>query len=144
MQDHFHFCEEEMKINNFPYGHIIFRETLYSGEINDAYIFSYYPGIPDESICQKTGYRMHTDPALQPKDVRMMLQPAGTYISAYHFGSRETIGLTYQNIFQFIDKNRMRITGNAYELNIVSFLSAHDTKQRVTQVMIRVEASDRS
>lgn len=115
---HFSYCENELNINKFPLGYIVLKETLFSGELYSAYVFSQIPE-PVESV-------------------RLFTRPKGKYVSIHHRGSYETIGYAYQHLFDYIEEHHLHICGHAYEFEIMSYLVTKVKENFIIEVMIQV------
>ena len=118
LRDHFSYCDSTLKINKFPVGRIIKKNTLFSGELFHSYVFSITP--------------------VKYDDERAMVKPAGRYVHLFHHGNYDTIGYSYQKILDFISKNHLSIIGDAYELEANNFMMEKDRQNQIIGIMILV------
>lgn len=99
-------------------GTMLSKENIKNGNyINNSYFFV---KTTDESISN----------AIKPK---------GLYAVAYHHGSFETIGKTYDKLMKFCDKAHLRLGDFAYEENLLDSVAVRDEDDYVVQITIAVE-----
>ena len=120
IRDHFRFCEENRVGDELPFGAILSRENVEKGWYKESWYFS----------------RVNR----QYEGERFFLKPRGTYAIVEHKGSYESMDGSYEKLKRFIEKKGLRICGNAYEHELLSYFAVPDPSQYVIQICIQVEA----
>lgn len=119
LHNHFSYCEDVINIEKLPLGYIVLKETLFSSELNRAFLYT----------------RVSTP----INNERMLIKPAGTYAVLNHKGGYDTIGFSYQMLFDFIEKKNYHICGNSYELELVTYLATKSEDDYVLNISIQIE-----
>ncbi|CAM4369953.1 MerR family transcriptional regulator [Bacillus manliponensis] len=73
-----------------------------------------------------------------PIEKKLETFEAGMYACAYHHGSYEETGATYELILQEIERNGYEICGDAIELGLVDWSVTEDPLQQVTEIQVPV------
>ena len=119
IRDHFRFCDENMVGDELPFGAIIARENVEKGWYKESWYFS----------------RVNK----QYDGERFYLKPRGTYAILEHKGSYESMDASYETLKAFIEEEGLRICGNAYEHELLSYFAVPDHSQYVIQICVQVE-----
>lgn len=69
---------------------------------------------------------------------RLSVIPAGTFITAYHTGSYQTISKTYRKLWNHIQKKGFTVVGNSVETSIINISMTNNPKEFVTELQIPV------
>ncbi|WP_244188514.1 MerR family transcriptional regulator [Paenibacillus kribbensis] len=70
------------------------------------------------------------------------IKPKGLYAVAYHHGSYEKIGRTYERLIQYIEKENFLIQEFAYEEYLIDEVGAKDESEYVTQITVRLKSKN--
>lgn len=73
-----------------------------------------------------------------PVETELETIEAGTYACAYHHGSYEETGETYELILQEVERSGYGVCGDAVELALVDWSVTDDPLQQVTEIQIPV------
>lgn len=65
--------------------------------------------------------------------------PAGLYAKTYHKGSHQTSFYSYRRLIQYINENNLMIDGNAYERNVLNFLTEPNDDAYLAEISIKVK-----
>lgn len=74
---------------------------------------------------------------LPEKDLH--IRPAGQYLRAYHTGHWLTISETYQEVIEYAEKHKLKLTGYIYETEVIDDMATKIPDNYVTQLLIRCE-----
>ena len=66
------------------------------------------------------------------------VKPKGKYAIVYHKGPYDTIADSYEKLFGYIHDKKLSIIGNAYEFELINFLTARDPKNFIVRIAIEV------
>ena len=64
--------------------------------------------------------------------------PKGRYLIAYGHGGLEETEIIYKNLLEYIKKNRIKITGHAYEKRLIDEIATRDKSQQLIQIKIPI------
>lgn len=70
----------------------------------------------------------------------IIIKPKGTYLTYYHRGKWDTLPYAYNQIIEYAKKNKLKMTGYAYEIGINEFALSRE-EDYVTKISIRIENS---
>lgn len=76
--------------------------------------------------------------ASEKKGFETEVVSAGLYAVAYHQGKNQTSTEAYIRLIEYIEKNDLIIDGDAYETNIISFLTEADDEDFLSEICIKV------
>ena len=68
--------------------------------------------------------------------------PAGLTAYAYHLGSYETIGTTYNKLLNFCESQHLKLVSNSYEFCINDYITSKFEDEFITRIMFYVEHND--
>lgn len=119
LSNHFHYCLSKGLCEEIPVGAIIEKDTLLSGSISPSHYYS------------KISF-----PIDGPY---YFLKPSGTYASILHSGYYDTIQQSYDLLMDFIKANHLKIIGNAYEYELINYLSITNNEDYIIQLSIQVD-----
>ena len=118
IRDHFLHLEKRDLWEEYSIGSIILQETLEQGKCYESYYYT----------------RIHS----RKEDERLWIKPAGQYVTMLHKGSYSQLIESYKIMKEFIRENGLRICGNSYEYDMVSYLATQKMKDYVIQISIEV------
>lgn len=119
LHHHFLYCEKKQLVDKFPLGSIIPKENVQAGSDEESYFFS---GV-----------------SKQFDGERLFKKPAGKYVVQLHKGEYHTFRQAYDNLLKYIVDNHLKICGNAYVYDLVSYLASSIENQYVFKIAIQVE-----
>lgn len=64
--------------------------------------------------------------------------PAGLYASTYHQGSNQISYKAYRRLISYIEENNLIIDGDAYDANVLNFLTESNTDEYLSEISIKV------
>jgi len=67
------------------------------------------------------------------------IKPGGIYAYINHRGSYETTHLSYKKLIDFVEKNGYEIIGDAYENELIGYLSARVQEEYLVELSIQVQ-----
>jgi DNA-binding transcriptional MerR regulator len=114
----FDYCDEQQIDYDFPIGAIVCKSHVEEGDYDPDY------------FCNKISYK-HDGKLLYVK-------PKGKYLMMIHKGSYESLHVSYEQLKSYIAANRLTITGNAYEYDLLSYLAVGDPDKYVIQIAIQI------
>lgn len=106
--------------NGNPIGGIIQKEDILSGRFNN--IKAIYIMIDSKSIID--------DASVKPK---------GIYARINHRGSYDTTNVSYKKLIDFIEKSGYEIIGDAYEDELIGYLSVESQEEYLIELSIQVQ-----
>lgn len=65
--------------------------------------------------------------------------PAEKCVCSYHVGDYASIGVSYERILEYCQKNGVKIISDSYEFAVNDYLSTGDEKEYVTKIMFYIE-----
>lgn len=78
-------------------------------------------------------------PALNSAPAKDLVhKPQGTYLCCYHKGTWDTLPCAYGKIVSYAEKNRLKLTGYAYEMGLNEFAISKE-EDYITRIMIQIE-----
>ncbi|EGO63680.1 MerR family transcriptional regulator [Acetonema longum] len=72
-------------------------------------------------------------------DPYVKLKPAGNYLCTYHYGLYDTLGNTYEKLFDYVKSNHLMMTGDIYEIYIINNLITADENSYITEISVTIE-----
>ena len=116
----FDFCAEYGMIYSYPLGAVIGRESLVMKGDFSLQRFCYPAGaeVPDEMVAVK---------------------PRGRYVVGHGPGDHDAIGGLYRRLLRHIEKNDLRIAGDAYEVYVLNDITERDPARYLARLEIQVE-----
>ena len=92
-----------------------------------------------ESGCYNNdeGYFCEIDSVVRNK--MLYIKPKGKYAVLYHQGTYDTINATYERLLDYIRSEGLTIIGNAYDYELLGYLSTKDQEKFIVKVAIEVE-----
>lgn len=95
----------------------------------------------DQSRLEAGDYR-ETNYFIKIKDKhesdQLFIKPKGTYAMINHKGNYESMDTSYEQLKAYIQAKKMRICGDAYELELLGYLSSSNPEEFVTRIAIQV------
>lgn len=119
LAEHFARCERYHLTNKFPLGSVILREQVLAGQEEERYFFS----VVDDDFPQE----------------RLLRKPAGRYATIVHRGDYDSFSAAYRTLLDYLDAQGLRVCGNAYVYDLVSYLASQSQEKYVLQISIQVE-----
>lgn len=117
--EHFDRCEKQDVVDKFPLGSIIMKEEVLAGSEEETYFFSRIPsGAADKNLLEK---------------------PAGRYATVVHRGDYDTFTPAYQGLLSYIKKEGLKVVGNAYVYELVSYMASGKQENFVMKLSVQVE-----
>ena len=116
------YCEEH-GIRS-PYG-ISFRQNL--ADIMEGTYDSY-----------RTLYQLLS---AKPKKVAYEVRPEGDYVTAYHKGRWQDIGMAYRRLVQYAQDNRIELTEHFYEDYLLDGLTVQREEDYLTKIICMVRSA---
>ena len=105
-------------------------ETLMSGFIiNQANVIEKRVNDADGFFCEIS---------FRPKNDILVIKPKGRYAVLDHQGSYDTIHLTFDRLFKFIENENLTINGNAYIFEVIGFRTVKNSDRYVIKIAIEV------
>jgi len=101
LYEHFKTYSSRPDVCRYPIGSIITKESFLNGECIDKFLFS--------EMAEKSAAAAHC-------------RPAGYYIQIYHKGRLDKVLDTFQIVKDYISANRLILSGDIYEYDILTFL----------------------
>ena len=120
MGEHFDYCADHHIEYTYPSGIIIGKDHLELG-IYDKPDFFF-----NKLVKKQKGEKVH-------------VKPKGKYVVINHKGGYDMLPKSYEVLANYIKENRMSITGNAYEQEILSYLAAEEPSDYIIQIAIQVD-----
>ncbi len=115
------YCKDKDEFDNGnPIGGIIKKEDILSGKFNN--IKAIYIMIDSKSTVD--------DESVKPK---------GIYARINHRGSYDTTHVSYKKLIDFIEKSGYEIIGDAYENELIGYLSAQSQEQYLIEISIQIQ-----
>lgn len=74
----------------------------------------------------------------KPKGMNASILEEGEYLLAYHMGHWETIGLTYQRLLEYADKEKISLESLFIEYYVVDYLTSKSEENFVTEICVKV------
>lgn len=118
LREHFMHLEERNLWDECAIGSIILQSTLEQGKYYESYYYT----------------RIHS----RRPDERLQIRPAGDYVTMLHKGPYSTLPHSYGIMKAYIRQKGLRICGNAYEYDMVSYLATQEVEDYVIQISIQV------
>ncbi|SDF16718.1 DNA-binding transcriptional regulator, MerR family [Fontibacillus panacisegetis] len=75
-------------------------------------------------------------------NLSIAIKPKGLYAVAYHPGSYETIGRTYEKLIAFSEKNHLRMLEFAYEEYLIDEVAVKNETEYITRITVGVSPSE--
>lgn len=119
ISDLYRYCTNHNLIKGFPTGIIINKNDIESVLIEPFEKADYF-------FC-KIDYRCDSE--------LLYIKPKGKYAVIYQKGSYESIFASYEKLKDYIAKNHLTITGNAYEF----YITVGNPEKYITEIAIQVE-----
>ena len=119
MSDHLKYCEQKEVNEQFPFIYAIKMEHFKA----ENYIENY--------CLTKLNKAVNLS--------RLHIKPGGTYAVLVHRGDYNKVPQSFQKLKDYITAQNLRIIGNAYEYELLSYLATKDESQYVMKLMVRVE-----
>ncbi|MBA9087921.1 DNA-binding transcriptional MerR regulator [Fontibacillus solani] len=69
--------------------------------------------------------------------IQVYVKPKGTFAVTFHHGSYETIGLTYQNIINFLNENNMVMGEYVFEEYLIDEVAVQKDNDFITQITVQ-------
>jgi len=114
-------CKDKEEFDNGnPIGGIIKKEDILSGKFNK--IKAIYIMIDSKTITD--------DKSVKPK---------GIYARINHRGSYDTTHVSYKKLIDFIEKSGYEIIGDAYENELIGYLSSESQEEYLIEISIQVQ-----
>jgi len=105
--------------NVFPIGEIVSSEKFAQNEFQSDY------------YCSK--------PVRKSSGPNIWQKPAGRYAVLYHRGSYKTLGSAYGKLKDYIEKNKIKTTGDVYEQDQLYLFSKSNPNDYLMKISIAVE-----
>lgn len=118
IREHFLHLDSRDLWEEYSIGSIILRETLEQGKCYESYYYT----------------RIHS----RREDERLWVKPAGQYVTMLHKGRYSQLPQSYEIMKEFIRKHGLRICGNSYEYDMVSYLATQKAEDYIIQISIEV------
>ncbi|KQO01164.1 MerR family transcriptional regulator [Paenibacillus sp. Leaf72] len=118
LNEHRSYCENHLIETEFPIGTILGKDHFESGD--------YY----GDFIANKLKAPIVGD--------RIIIKPKGLYVVMNHRGSYETMSETYAIIKKYMESNGLSICGNAYAVEVLSYLSVKNPNDYIIQISVEV------
>lgn len=118
LRDHYLHLDSRDLWEEYALGSIVLPETLAQGKCYESYYYT----------------KIHS----RREDERLLVKPAGQYVTMLHKGTYGQLGHSYELLKEFIQKNGLRICGNSYEYDMVSYLAAQNSQDYIIQISIQV------
>lgn len=133
MGEHMKKCEAYGLKNRAVFGSIISEGNLLTGcEEENAY----FSKIPESTWRESSREDRHCRASSLDKDVRM--KPAGYYAVVNHKGDYSTFGQGLKCLTDFIKKKNLKIAGDGYAYDMISYLAGGEGDTYVVRIMIPV------
>ena len=110
-------CKNKGITFGYPEGFLVSQNSLLSGKTNLAMHIVFY--LKDFMYSNST-------------------IPKGRYLIAYGHGGLEETEIIYKNLLEYIKKNRIKITGHAYEKRLIDEIATRDKSQQLIQIKIPI------
>ena len=121
IREHFEYCNKLHFYCELPFGCIIDKATLESGNYT-------YPDYYSNKIdTYHDSERLH-------------IKPRGMYAILYHKGSYQDLTSSYEMLMEFISQNNLKLSGNSYEKDMLSYLAVDNPQEYVIKISIQVDA----
>lgn len=120
LQSHIDYCRTHMHSVEFPIGEIVLQEDLQRGIFTESY------------------YCSHIDRPLH--DPRLLIKPTGLYAVLYHQGAYSTLPDAYRALSDYILHHHYHIAGNAYEMDMLNFLSVDNRDSYLLRIAIQISS----
>lgn len=109
------------RLHDASYGTMIAVESLYNGDFdNYSRLFIEIPfpiyAEPSTSSHKILPYKEHL--SLYKEKSGLHIQPGGTYLQAFYKGDWDQISARYQEIFDFAEMHKLKLSGFSYEMII--------------------------
>ena len=123
MGEHYDYCAAHQIELTYPFGTITIKSDL-EKQIYDRPAYFY------NKLGKKcTGERVH-------------IKPRGKYAVINHKGPYDTLPKSYEILADYINNSNLKIAGNAYEQEMLSYLAAEDPSEYIIQIAIEVVSQD--
>ena len=116
---HLDYCHQHQLSEELPLGSIIDQQQLKEKDYRES---RYYVRLANEI-----------------EDSHYYLKPQGLYATILHEGFYDTIGESFEKLFDFIECHGYRIIGDAYEYEIHSYFTSQDIEQYLISLSIQVD-----
>ena len=120
MGEHFDYCADHHIEYTYPSGIIIGKDHLERGIYNKPEFFF------NKLLKKQKGEKVH-------------VKPKGKYAVINHKGGYDMLPKSYVALVNYIKENRLSIIGDAYEQEILSYLSVEDPSDYIIQIAIQVD-----
>jgi len=117
---HYKYCLDEGFSKSLIIGFIKSKATIESGRFDDA----------DSCFCEVDS---------DFKGEMLYIKPKGRYVALYHQGSYATLSQTYEKLLDYVRKENLTVAGNAYDYELVGYLSIKDKEKFLIKVVIEIE-----
>lgn len=119
IRDHFEYCDKQNFYCELPFGCIIGKEKL---EKKDYLHPDYYSNKID---------------TIQDSE-RLLIKPKGLYAVLFHKGPYYALSVSYEKLKEYISANHMKICGNTYENDMLSYFAAENPQEYVIKISIQI------
>ena len=65
--------------------------------------------------------------------------PAGTCVTIHHFGSYESIGLSYQKLLDYCAAHALTLCSDSYEFCLHDYITARDKNEYITKILFYIQ-----
>lgn len=118
--EHLRFCYDNDIISPYAIGATIELPQVLSGD------YSQYS-------------RVYTQAVVRPKNIPVLVKPAGDYLVAYHKGGYETTGEAYARIMEKLTRAALTPEGSFFEDVLLDELSNKGYENHVLQISVKVK-----
>lgn len=119
IREHIDYCRKYDYDDEILIGEIVLKENLENGIFEESYYFS--------KIAQKADCE------------RLLVKPAGNYAVYYYKSAYETRFEAYHILIEHLNSKGCKIIGNAYEEDILNYLSISDKSQYLFKLSVQIE-----
>lgn len=126
MQDHFSYCDSRGLGEELAVGSIVTRENLLRGDFRESYYSTRLP-------------KPLRRPGPPRSFSRLYCKPAGTYACILHQGDYSGLLETYPLLLRYIEENGLRVCGDSFETDLLSYLATANEEDFVLRLAIQVE-----
>lgn len=120
LSEHRSYCEEHAILHEFPIWAIISQESFES----DCITWGAVANKLKEPVADK----------------RMIVKRHGMYAVMDHSGSYDTISETCSMLKHYITRKGMRVSGNAYTMDLINYFSEQNPDSYVIRISVEVES----
>ena len=123
VREFLHTCRNKGLLGDYLRGAVISKEHLLQGRYEKEFF----------CVCIEP-----PSPTEQAGEL-FIKQPAGTYAVLRHYGSYGSLPSTYQKLMDYIQSQGLHIRGNAYETELMGYISQQDASDYVIEIAIEVD-----